>query len=269
MQPDCRRSCGSNQLRRLLVRAGRPPVDPRDLGLDPSVLFLLSCLLAPPLLELCTGGEQFTLKRAMDYVIHPVPMTSLACALAFLGWVHRDAPCVTSSERMVAAWYLVNGFGFKTAMDVMSGSMQSWNLMTDQYNALEKRYAMSMDHHPEAAAVHLCSLLEAVVQAPLCIWLYLLIIRRGGSATRFAVEVSLATLQAAGTWFFYLPLVFTSSKQHVLALFASEDLVIDVLFRGVFGSLICPMIWIVVPIARIYCVTKHFDRVLSSSSQHR
>merc|ERR1712070_940110 len=116
--------------------------------------------------------------------------------------------------------------------------------MTDQYSALEKRYAMHMDEQPEAAAVHLCSLLEATIQAPLCIWLYVLIIRRGGSAARFAVEVSLATLQAAGTWFFYLPLIFTQSRQHVLSLFASEDFILDVLFRGVFGSIICPLIWI-------------------------
>eukprot|EP00658_Telonema_sp_P-2_P048967 TRINITY_DN37238_c0_g1_i2.p1 TRINITY_DN37238_c0_g1~~TRINITY_DN37238_c0_g1_i2.p1 ORF type:complete len:263 (+),score=65.30 TRINITY_DN37238_c0_g1_i2:197-985(+) len=199
---------------------------------DPSVLFLLACVLCPPLVELYEGT--YSHEALLEYVLHPLPLLSLMVTALLLLWAHRGEPEVAAGERAVAAWYLVNGVGFKSIMDTMSGSMQAWSLMTKQYNALEPRYARPYYDDPSAQPVHFCSLLEITVMTPLCLWLYVLIVRSPKSATRFCIEFCLATLQATGTWFFYMPNLLTSHSQDVLKFFSSNNFM-DLYLRGVFG----------------------------------
>jgi len=225
---------------------------------DPSSLFLLSCLVAPPFLELYEGNLDLT--ALIFYIVHPVPGTSLLLMMIFLYFTHRKPSNVSASDMRVATWYLVNGFGFKTIMDTFSGSLQSWSLMTAQYNALEGRYQLPLWGHTEAQAVHITSLLEITIQAPLCLLAYYLIIRRPASAVRFTTEFVLATLQAAGTWYFYMPLLTTADGTARLEKFFTSSDPVELYFRGVFGCVICPLIWIVVPLLRVIYgnITLHF-----------
>jgi len=149
-------------------------------------------------------------------------------------------------------------------MDTFSGSLQAWSLMTLQYNALEGRYILPLSDF-ESNTVHLSSLLEILVQAPLCLWVYYLIVHQGNSALRYAVEFCLCTLQMAGTWYFYLPLLLTPSNKRLMAMLGTDD-VIDFYFRGIFGSILCPAVWIVVPMLRIYLCTQSLDASLKSKS---
>lgn len=129
----------------------------------------------------------------------------------------------------------------------------SRDLMTKQYNALEFRYALNMGH-PMSVPVHTTSLLELTVMTPLCFWLYYLINREGNTAKRFVIEIVLATLQIVGTYYFYSPLLLTSAGVRAKGFFESRSY-LDFFLRGVFGSLFCPLLWVVFPLYRIVRVS--------------
>ena len=181
---------------------------------------------------------------------------AMGLLIMFIAIAHRKGASFKScTDRRVALWYLVNGIGFKSVMDTFSGTAQSWDLMTKQYNALESRYALSFSDNPVSVPVHLTSLLEISVMAPLCFWVYYLIVRDGRSSTRYVVELVLATLQIVGTYYFYAPLLFTSAGDRARGFLVSNN-PLDFYLRGVFGSVICPLLWIIVPLIRIKSVTR-------------
>ena len=66
---------------------------------DPSVLFLFSCLLTPPFVELYEGT--FTWAATLNYLVHPMPLASIAVTALLLHFTHLDNPQITDSERMV------------------------------------------------------------------------------------------------------------------------------------------------------------------------
>ena len=220
--------------------------------LDPSVLFLGSCLIAPLGVEFMENN--LTSDVVVEYVFHEIPLIAMSVLIVFLAFAHRKGAInLSCGERRVALWYLVNGIGFKSIMDTFSGSAQSWNLMTKQYNALESRYSLPLENAVSVPA-HLTSLLELSVMTPMCFWVYYLIVREGNTAKRFAMEIVLATLQIVGTYYFYAPLVLTSAGDRARGFLISND-PLDFYLRGVFGSVLCPLLWVVLPTVRIYyCV---------------
>lgn len=248
------------------VRAPPPPPPPAPSGpdwtsglpslKDPSVLFLLGCLLAPILLALLAGT--LTGSALFEYLVHPIPIVAGVLLFLYLYGVHQGLTTVPEADKLIAAWYLVNGFGFKSIMDTFAGSLQGWSLMTVQYNLLEARYLLPLGSQNaeglESTPVHLTSLLEIIVMVPLCLIAYALIVRQPSSGYRYAVELATSTLQIAGVWYFYLPLILPTVSDSVTKLLMSDSRV-DVYFRGVFGCIICPLIWVVVPSLRIYDVS--------------
>jgi len=243
------------------VRAPPPPAGPNwTSGLpnlrDPSVVFLLSCLLAPIFLALFAGT--LTSAALFHYLVHPVPIVAGILLFVYLYCVHQGVTSVPEAEKLVAAWYLVNAFGFKSIMDTFAGSLQGWTLMTEQYNLLEARYLLALGSQNseglESTPVHLTSLLEILVMVPLCLCAYALIVRQPTSGYRYAAELVSSTFTIAGTWYFYLPLILPTISDSVTKLFTSDSAV-DRYFRGVFGCVLCPLIWVVVPSMRIYYVS--------------
>lgn len=231
--------------------------NPMSILLDPSVLFLGSCLVAPLGVELMENN--LTSDVVVEYVFHEIPLIAMSVLIVFLAFAHRKGAInLNCGERRVALWYLVNGVGFKSIMDTCSGSAQNWNLMTKQYNALESRYALPLEN-AVSVPVHLTSLLEICVMTPLCFWVYYLIVREGNTWKRFAVEIVLATLQIVGTYYFYAPLVLTSAGDRARAFLSSND-PLDFYLRGVFGSVLCPLLWVVLPTVRIFCCVKNARR---------
>eukprot|EP00940_MAST-03C_sp_MAST-3C-sp2_P000498 g498.t1 len=222
---------------------------------DPSVLFLAACVVAPLFLEMIDGTLTLSVLKAYLYCGVPVGACLVGVLMIFTQNAPREAytPC--------AMWYLVNGVGFKSAMDTFSGSLQSWSLMTKQYNALEARYAMPLSNF-ESLPVHLTSLLEISVMTPMCLWVFYLIVREPSSARRYVAESSLATLQMAGTWYFYMPLILTSSGDRAARFFHEDSGIVDFYFRGVFGTVICPLIWIIVPLLRLIYASSELSELL-------
>ncbi len=99
--------------------------------LDPSVMFLSACLIAPLACEVLENdGALPSIDVFVNYVFHEVPLTALSILIMFLSFAHRKgARTLSDCERRVALWYLVNGIGFKSIMDTVSGSLQSWYVL--------------------------------------------------------------------------------------------------------------------------------------------
>ena len=103
---------------------------------------------------------------------------------------------------------------------------------------------------------------------PLCFWVYWLIYRDQHSGKRYIVEAVLATLQIAGVFYFYLPLLLTDAGERAFGFFKSNN-PIDFYFRGVFGSVVCPLLWIVVPTIRLFRLACDLERAMSRKNVKR
>merc|ERR1712060_590176 len=96
---------------------------------------------------------------------------------------------------------------------------------------------------PESLPVHLTSALEMAVMVPLCLLTYAAYHR--GWSSRYVLETVTATLQATGTYYFYLAGIITQGDK--LYSMATETNWFDFTFYFCFANVFCPLLWLVVP----------------------
>lgn len=228
--------------------------------LDPSWMFGIACVVTPPLLACSPFIEYSDLSpRGCDlptYFSNPAFIVSTVLCILFVYVTQSDGKKISKADRRAAHWYVVNAFIFKSIMDTWSGTLQSWPMMTAQYNALEPRYIMPFSK-PESLPVHLTSILELTVMTPLCLATYWGLHRQTG--WRYTIEAITATLQATGTYYFYLAGIITQGD--ALKKMATESNAFDFLFYFIFANVFCPLLWIVVPILRIRTVTQQVSKL--------
>lgn len=233
--------------------------------LDPSWIFGLACMLAPPLVS-CTPLVSLSKLAPREcaisrHFVHPIPIAGLLLCLTWSLYCQQGSVTLSSRDKRVANWYLVNGFVFKSMMDTFSGSLQAWPTMTAQYNLLEPRYQKPLSDF-DSIPVHLSSLLEIAFQVPLCLLVYRAY--HQGSKHRYVLEIVLATLQAAGTFYFYLAGLITEPEK--LGMFMNASM-FDFVFYCCFGSIFCPLLWIVLPVLCIRSAAGDIARLCESKEK--
>merc|ERR1712113_415235 len=105
--------------------------------------------------------------------------------------------------------------------------------------------------------VHLTSALELLIMTPLCLWLYRAY--HQGWASRYAIEIITAVLQITGTYYFYGAGLI--SHWDLLRTRATQTNFFDFSFLFLFGNIICPMVWVVVPLACIFGASKDISHM--------
>eukprot|EP01065_Artemidia_motanka_P015669 TRINITY_DN1940_c0_g1_i2.p1 TRINITY_DN1940_c0_g1~~TRINITY_DN1940_c0_g1_i2.p1 ORF type:complete len:267 (+),score=117.84 TRINITY_DN1940_c0_g1_i2:78-803(+) len=237
--------------------------------LDPSWVFGLACVLTPPLMA-CSPLIEFSqiAPRGCDpaaYFVHPLPIVSAILCIAFAMYCQSGKTAkLNGSDTRAANWYLVNAFIFKSIMDTCSGTLQSWGMMTQQYNMLEPRYQYPVSRH-ESIPVHLTSMLEMFVMVPLCLLTYRAMHKGYGS--RYVYEIVTAVLQMTGTYYFYLAGIITQGD--ALVRMGTETNLFDRLFYFTFGNVFCPLLWLVYPCYRIVCAGRDISKLHAAAGKQR
>eukprot|EP00755_Sulcionema_specki_P012690 Sspe_Gene.52066::Locus_28861_Transcript_1_1_Confidence_1.000_Length_1240::g.52066::m.52066/K01824/EBP; cholestenol Delta-isomerase len=221
---------------------------------DPTFVFALSCLVTPAVIG-CTSLHKLSALSPDHCPTLDEAFTPISCAffggLALFILICPGSSNLSPRDRRVANWYLYNGLIIKTLMDTISGSLQSYPLMTPQYNIVDPRYSRPLSD-TTSLPVHLTSALEITVMAPLCLavyWCY-----HKNNPLRYSLEIILCVLQIAGTYYFYASGLLTE-RRHIEQVM-NPAVPFDFLFYFLFGLVICPFIWVVVPILCIRTATQ-------------
>jgi len=161
---------------------------------------------------------------------------------------------LTSKEQRVANWFLMNGVFYNTFLDVFAGQFQMSGLLTTEYNIIEPRYKMGL-YHDAGQVVFMTSMIELLIQAPLCIvtyWGYY-----HNASWRYVTGVIVSVLHFSGVWWMYIPEALRNFP-HIPA---------DRIFRFSFTDIVyywfafwfCGLLWTIIP----FCVTVHLSRNIS------
>jgi hypothetical protein len=263
--------------RPLITFAGAATPTSSGLLLDPTSLF---CLLLLPV-PLIWRNDRIMVASSAETTAYLTawPLIVWAVVGACVVWITKSGDCrpMRRTDRFVARWYLLNGCFFNSMMDVFAGQLQAWPLMTEQYNALEPRYAAAPGPGPCGAyarsVVALTSLQEILFQAPLGMALYYAYHRR--AAWRLPAEIVFNVCSVAGVWYFYgteayarFPCVSTPPLQAL----ANADLSTEagrerllaaaftpkLLFEFWLGFVAFPLLWAVVGISLILRASRQF-----------
>lgn len=161
---------------------------------DPMVLFCAGCIAAPIFVN-----ENMTPAKIREYFLHPAMLAAAAAlvlAWAVAEFVGKKPVRLSFGDRTLARWYLLNGVIIHALMDGLVGVFKANKYFAKQYGMLDRRYGAPLGSY-NGSAVHVISLMELLVKAPICILLYLAI--RKGWRCRDALEFFTCVTQAYGT----------------------------------------------------------------------
>lgn len=152
----------------ILVRFNR---DEMDVFFDPTFLFATGVMLVP--LSKCD-----TVNESIDYVTQPSFIAPFILFFLVRLIVKATAPkaSLTSTENMIANWFLCNAVFFNlflgissaslrfcSILDVVAGQFQSMGEMSVQYLKVEPRYQHGL-HHDSGSVVFITSMMELFIQ---------------------------------------------------------------------------------------------------------
>ena len=163
----------------------------QELATDPFVLFCVSCIIIPPVVE---GMNR---EAIVAYAFHYTFLFT-AALIAAVYWFTKSGETVTLSkcDRWKARWYLLNGAVIHILLDGMTGVHKLNPTFARQYAEIDGRYGAALGSF-EGSAVHVISALELYVYGPMCLWLYYLYHR--GLPQRDALEFATCIAQLYGT----------------------------------------------------------------------
>jgi len=209
-----------------------------DIVFDPTFLFAAGVMLVP--VSKCE-----TMNQTMDYLTQPSFIAPFILFFLVRMIVKATAPkgsVLSSTDNMVANWFLCNGVFFNLFLDVVAGQFQSMGEMSVQYLKVEPRYKHGL-HHDSGSVVFITSMMELFIQCPLCFLAYFAYHHK--KSYRSAIEIIVSVLHFSGVWFFYVP-EFLRGFPHI-----DEDknytFSTDYLLYYWFGFWIGGTIWVIVP----------------------
>jgi len=153
--------------------------------------------------------------------------------------------CVKLSvqDRRIANWFLCNGVFFNLFLDVFAGQFHLMGIMSEQYVTLDPRYKFGL-HHDGGQAVFMTSLVELLVQSPLCIltyWGY-----HHNASWRRVTELLASMWHLGGIWWMYLPEALRGFP------YVEADKNFEFSFRFLmyywFGYWFCGILWTIIPL---------------------
>ena len=213
---------------------------------DPSVLFALNVIIAPLLI---VNYPQTQLDLSKEYLTHP------PIVITVILWLLIEIIAAVSSKSktsITARWYLINAIFFHGLLDPICGIFQAGGLMSQQYAILDKRYTLPFDH--EGLIVHLVSLLELVLMAPICLLIYYGYHQNYKNSTDkiwiYCLEIIVSTLQLTGTFFYNGQELIHIVRGDGLEIFKVDyklEFTFDYIFYFWFGAVVAQLPWIIVP----------------------
>ena len=176
---------------------------------------------------------------------------------------------------LIAHWYLMTGIFFHILLDGLSGLLQINGLMSQQYARLDKRYVLPFQH--EGLVVHLVSILEMLIMAPLCLSIYIGYYqysnksamnkqdKKKGLLWVHSLEIIVSCLQLIGVFFYNGQELIHIVRDDGLQMFDVDynlQFTLDYIFYFWFGTVFCQLIWIIVPIYQIKRAHKDIKSII-------
>lgn len=238
---------------------------------DPSVLFALSVIVAPLGL---VNYPQPQIDASKQYLMNPA---IIGCTALWL--IIEILFSIKSKKSVIAHWYLINGIFFHLLLDPLSGLFQMTDLMSIQYGKLDERYIKPFDN--EGLIVNLVSLLELVLMAPICLYIYYGYYKYFGRKNKknvtntntkrgilliYSLEIIVSTLQLVGTFFYdgqELIHIIRGDGKEVVDIDYNLTFTFHYIFYFWFGVVIAQLPWIFVPIYMIKRSIKDIKSIIS------
>ena len=239
---------------------------------DPSVLFAIGVIFAP--LGLVNYPEP-QIEISKQYLCNPA---IISCVILWL--LIEIFFSVKPKVSIRAHWYLMNGIFFHVLLDPLSGLFQCVDLMSKQYGILDKRYILPFDH--EGLIVNLVSLLELILMAPICLYIYYGYYKyfgknknknkkNGGYKKKgllliYSLEIIVSTIQLIGTLFYdgqELIHIIRGDGNEAIKIDYNLEFTFDFIFYFWFGAVFAQLPWIIVPIYMIFRSYKDIKSIIN------
>jgi len=221
---------------------------------DLTFWFTVAVILVPVVLVYPHQEKMFT------YISLPSIWGSFVLLFVVLVFTHLFGTTHTLSARQqrIANWFLCNGVFINIFLDVFAGQFQWSGLMTEQYNILEPRYVMGL-YHDAGQVVFMTSMLELLLQAPLCLITYWGFYHNTG--WKEATGIIASVLHFTGIWWMYVPEILRGFP-HIPADRNFRFSFHDILYYW-FGFWFCCGLWTLVPILLTITLTRDISAQIS------